>query len=88
MEVAWFFLLVMEDINMKKLIIWLKLIERKDLDTLLNWLGLVSAPTQSNKVEEQVFNHLAHREEMKLAQLQFYLRADDHQGIVNLALYI
>ena len=75
---------------MKTVIIWLKLVENKDLGELLTWrgLGLGATPTQSNKVEEQVFNNLADREEMKLAQLEYYLLADENQGIVNLALYL
>ena len=73
---------------MKKLISWLKLVENKDLGALLTWLGLGATPPQSNKVEEQVFNNLTDREEMKLAQLESYLGADAHQGIVNLALYL
>ncbi len=75
---------------MKKLIIWLKLVENKDLGALLTWLGLGlgATPPQGNKVEEPVFNNLAHREEMKLTQLESYLSAEEHQGIVNLALYL
>ena len=71
---------------MKKLIIWLKLFEKRDLSVLFTWLGLIVASPQINR-KEQVVNHLEDRETMKLVQIESYLRANDHQGIVNLALY-
>ena len=54
---------------------------------LFSFIGLVLAPHQKEKVEEQVVNNLEDREEMKLAQLESYLSADEHQGIANLSLY-
>ena len=71
---------------MKKLIIWLKLFKKRDLSVLLTWLGLIVASPKINK-KEQVVNNLEDREKMKLVQIESYLGANDHQGIVNLALY-
>ncbi len=51
-------------------------------------LGLLSAPTQNNQAKEQVVTNLEDREDMKLAQLESYLKADDNQGLVNLSLYL
>ena len=73
---------------MKKLIIWTTLLESKDLGMFLILLGLLSAPTQNNQAKEQVVTNLEDREDMKLAQLESYLKADDNQGLVNLSLYL
>ena len=87
-EMIWFLPLAMEEMTMNKLIIWRRLLESKDLDLLLVFLVLVSAPCKNNKVEKPAVNHLEDREEMKLAQLESYLSADDNQGIVDLSLYL
>ena len=87
MEVKQFLPLGIEEITMKKLIIWLKLFEHQDLSILLIWLGIVAASGQNNQVEQKI-NNLKDREEMKLAQLESYLMADDNQGIVDLTLYL
>ena len=55
---------------------------------LFSLIGLVLAPRSQEKSEEQVVNNLEDREEMKLAQLESYLSADENQGLVNLALYL
>ena len=73
---------------MKKLIIWTTLLESKDLGMFLILLGLLSTPTQNNQAKEQVVTDLEDREDMKLAQLESYLKADDNQGLVNLSLYL
>lgn len=72
---------------MKKSIIWLKLWEYQDLNVLLIWLGLIAASYPNNPVKEQIVNNLEDRKEMKLAQLESYLKADDNQGLVDLSLY-
>ena len=73
---------------MKKLIIWTTLLESKDLGMFLILLGLLSAPTQNDQAEEQVVTNLEDREDLKLAQLESYLKADDNQGLVDLSLYL
>ena len=56
---------------------------------LLTFLGLAHIPHKSEKVkEEQAVNTSDDRKEMKLAQLESYMSADDNQGIANLALYL
>lgn len=55
---------------------------------LFRFIGLVLAPRFKEKVEEQVVNNLKDREEMKLAQFESYLLADENEGIANLALYL
>ena len=71
---------------MKKPIIWLKLWEYQDLNVLLIWLGLIAASRPNNPVKEHIVNNLEDRKEMKLAQLESYLKADDNQGLVDLSL--
>ena len=71
---------------MKKLIVWLRLFEKRDMSVSLTWLRLIVASPQINR-KEQVVHNLEDREKMKLVQIESYLRANDHQGIVNLALY-
>ena len=87
MEVKQCLPLGIEEITMKKLIIWIKLFEHQDLSILLIWLGIVAASCPNNQVEQKI-NNLKDREEMKLAQLESYLMADDNQGIVDLTLYL
>lgn len=72
---------------MKKSIIWLKLWEYQDLSVLLIWLGLIAASRPNNPVKKHIVNNLEDRKEMKLAQLESYLKADDNQGLVDLSLY-
>ncbi len=53
----------------------------------LGFLGFVYnhfSAKSTSKAEE----NLDHEQEMKLAQLEEYLTADDNQGISNLALYL
>ena len=57
---------------------------------LSTFLGLALAPRKREEVvvEKQEVDNVNDREEMKLAQLEYYMTADDNQGIVNLALYL
>ena len=55
---------------------------------LFSFIGLVLAPRFQEKGEEKVVTNLEDREEMKLAQVESYLLADENQGIANLALYL
>ncbi len=55
---------------------------------LLTFLGMANAPHKNEKVAKQVVNTPDDREEMKLAQLEAYLSADDNEGIANLSLYL
>ena len=59
------------------------------MSVLLSFLGLAHIPHKTEKiqVEEREVNSLDERKEMKLAQLESYMSADDNQGIANLALY-
>ena len=72
---------------MKKSIVWLKLWDDQDLSVLLIWLGLIAAYRPNNQVKEHIVNNLEDRKDMKLAQLESYLKADDNQGLVDLSLY-
>ena len=58
------------------------------MSVLLTFLELVRTPRQVEEVEEQKIDMVDDREEMKLAQLEYYMTADENQGIVDLALYI
>ena len=58
------------------------------MGVLLTFLGLAQAPRKNEKVAKQIVDNLDRREEMKLAQLESYMSADDSQGIANLALYL
>ena len=55
---------------------------------LLTFLGMANTPHRNEKVEKKVVNTPDHREEMKLAQLEAYMSADDNEGIANLSLYL
>ena len=55
---------------------------------LLTFLGMANAPHENEKVAKQVVNTPDDREEMKLAQLEAYMSADDNEGIANLSLYL
>lgn len=87
-KVTWFLFSIVEEMTMKKLIIWLKLIKNKELGLALIVLELLSASHQNGRVEKREITNLDDREEMKLTQLESYLSADDNQGIVDLALYL
>lgn len=59
------------------------------MTVLLTFLGLVQAPlTRNEQVKEQTINLSNDREEMRLAQIESYLSAEDNQGVANLALYL
>ena len=59
------------------------------MSVLLAFLGLAQAPLNRNEeVKEQAINVPDDREEMRLAQIESYLSAEDNQGVANLALYL
>ncbi len=80
--------LVIESMTMKKVIIWTTILESEDLGMFFILLGLLSAPIQNDQAEEQVVTNQEDREDLKLAQLESYLKADDNQGLVDLSLYL
>ncbi len=54
---------------------------------LLTFLGFAQAPFKKEQEKEQTVNTIEDRKEMKLAQLESYMGADDNQGIADLSLY-
>ncbi|MDJ0687892.1 MAG: hypothetical protein QNJ41_05245 [Xenococcaceae cyanobacterium MO_188.B32] len=60
------------------------------MSVLLSFLGLAHIPHKNEQVrgKEREVNTFDERKEMKLAQLESYMSADDNQGIANLALYL
>ncbi len=78
----WFLLII------KVNIVIYKRIESKEMSLLLTFLGLIRTPLQAKKVETQTTDMLDDREAMKLAQLEYYMNADENQGITNLSLYL
>ena len=60
------------------------------MSVLLTFLGLAHFPHKSEQVQvkEREINTFDERKEMKLAQLESYMSADENQGIANLALYL
>ena len=57
------------------------------MTVLFTFLGLVHPPHKKEKVAKQVVDNLDNREEMRLAQLESYMSADDNHGIADLSLY-
>jgi hypothetical protein len=54
----------------------------------LGFLGFVYAHLQAKSTSKPEVIYTEQENEMKLAQLEEYLSADDNQGISNLALYL
>ena len=57
------------------------------MSILFTFLGLTQAPFRKQQATKQTVNTVDSREEMKLAQLEFYMSADDNQGVADLSLY-
>lgn len=54
----------------------------------LGFLGFVYGHLQAKSNCKPEITYTEHEQDMKLAQLEEYLSADDNQGISNLALYL
>ncbi|MGK7952594.1 MAG: hypothetical protein AB4368_28345 [Xenococcaceae cyanobacterium] len=57
------------------------------MSILLTFLGFAQAPFRKEQEKKQTVNTMEDRKEMKLAQLESYMGADDNQGIADLSLY-